>query len=130
MIQVGDKGLVLEKVDGPNHLKVVEEFGYELDTALRSHPQGHSGLPEPGIPGLLHQTGLRPSGGVSADQPERPSGRASRNPETGLSVSHGEYVHDAIGIGAPVFGINGSVTASVGIIAPTAGLPTRCIWST
>ena len=38
--------------------------------------------------------------------------------ETGLSVSHGEYVHDAIGIGAPVFGINGSVTASVGIIAP------------
>lgn len=31
VIQVGDKGLVLDKVDGPNHLKVVEEFGYELD---------------------------------------------------------------------------------------------------
>ena len=38
--------------------------------------------------------------------------------ETGLSVSHGEYVHDAVGIGAPVFGIDGKVAASVGIIAP------------
>ena len=31
IIQVGDKGLVLDKTDGPNHLKVVEEFGYEMD---------------------------------------------------------------------------------------------------
>ena len=80
VIQVGDKGLVLDKVDGPNHLKVGGRIRVRAGSALRSHPQGHSGLPEPGIPGLLHQTGLRPSGGLSADQPERPSGRASRNP--------------------------------------------------
>ncbi len=30
MIPVGNKGLVIEKVDGPNHIKVVEEFGYEM----------------------------------------------------------------------------------------------------
>ncbi len=30
MIPVGNKGLVIEKVDGPSHLKVVEEFGYEM----------------------------------------------------------------------------------------------------
>lgn len=30
VIPVGNKGLVIEKVDGPNHIKVVEEFGYEM----------------------------------------------------------------------------------------------------
>ena len=30
IIQVGNKGLVIDKHDGPNHLKVVEEFGYEM----------------------------------------------------------------------------------------------------
>ena len=30
VIPVGNKGLVIEKVDGPRHLKVVEEFGYEM----------------------------------------------------------------------------------------------------
>ena len=30
VIPVGNKGLVIEKVDGPSHLKVVEEFGYEM----------------------------------------------------------------------------------------------------
>ncbi len=30
IIQVGNKGLVIEKIDGPSHLKVVEEFGYEM----------------------------------------------------------------------------------------------------
>ena len=38
--------------------------------------------------------------------------------EMGIAVSHGEYVHDAVGIGAPIFGIEGRVSASVGIIAP------------
>ncbi|MBQ5869233.1 MAG: helix-turn-helix domain-containing protein, partial [Lachnospiraceae bacterium] len=30
MIPVGNKGLVIEKFDGPSHLKVVEAFGYEM----------------------------------------------------------------------------------------------------
>lgn len=30
VIPVGNKGLVIEKVDGPSHLKIVEEFGYEM----------------------------------------------------------------------------------------------------
>lgn len=39
MIPVGNKGLVIEKVDGPNHIKVVEEFGYEMYPPLRSLPK-------------------------------------------------------------------------------------------
>ena len=29
VIPVGNEGLVIEKVDGPSHLKVIEEFGYD-----------------------------------------------------------------------------------------------------
>ena len=36
----------------------------------------------------------------------------------GVSVSYGEYISDAVGIGAPVFDMNGNITASVGIIKP------------
>ena len=38
--------------------------------------------------------------------------------EKGIAVSHGEYVPDAVGIGAPIYGIDGRISASVGIIAP------------
>ena len=31
VIPAGFKGLVLEKVEGPNNLKVIEKFGYEVD---------------------------------------------------------------------------------------------------
>ena len=118
VIQVGDKGLVLDKVDGPNHLKVVEEFGYELDL--------HCGAIRKVILAYQSPEYLDYYTRQVLDRPEA-FPQTSRSGllaelreirETGLSVSHGEYVHDAIGIGAPVFGINGSVTASVGIIAP------------
>lgn len=118
VIQVGDKGLVLDKVDGPNHLKVVEKFGYELDL--------HCGAIRKVILAYQSPEYLDYYTRQVLDRPEA-FPQTSRSGllaelreirETGLSVSHGEYVHDAIGIGAPVFGINGSVTASVGIIAP------------
>ena len=106
MIQVGDKGLVLDKVDGPNHLKVVEEFGYELDL--------HCGAIRKVILAYQSPEYLDYYTRQVLDRPEA-FPQTSRSGllaelreirETGLSVSHGEYVHDAIGIGAPVFGIN------------------------
>lgn len=118
IIQVGDKGLVLDKVDGPNHLKVVEKFGYELDL--------HCGAIRKVL--LAYQTPeyLDYYTRQVLDRPEAfpQTSRAGllkelkEIRETGLSVSHGEYVHDAVGIGAPVFSIDGKVAASVGIIAP------------
>lgn len=118
IIQVGDKGLVLDKIDGPNHLKVVEEFGYELDLhcgAIRKVLLAYQ-TPEY-LDYYTKQVLDRPDafpqtsrGGLLAELQEIR--------ETGLSVSHGDYVHDAVGIGAPVFGIDGKVAASIGIIAP------------
>ena len=118
VIQVGDKGLVLDKMDGPNHLKVVEEFGYEMDL--------HCGAIRKVLLAYQDQDYIDYYLNNMLDRPEAfpqisRSGLAQELKnirEKGISVSHGEYVHDAVGIGAPIFGINGQVTASLGIIAP------------
>lgn len=71
IIPVGSKGLVLEKMDGPNHLKVVEKFGYELDMPLRSHPQGSPGLSAEGIYRLLHHPHSHRSARLSQKRAQR-----------------------------------------------------------
>lgn len=118
IIQVGDKGLVLNKMDGPNHLKVVEEFGYEMDL--------HCGAIRKVLLAYQEQNYIDYYLDNILDRPEA-FPQISRNAlalelktirEKGIAVSHGEYVHDAVGIGAPIFGIEGRVSASVGIIAP------------
>lgn len=118
VIQVGDKGLVLDKIDGPNHLKVVEEFGYEMDL--------HCGAIRKVLLAYQNEKYIQYYLDHILDRPES-FPQISRNAlatelktirEKGISVSHGEYVHDAVGIGAPIFGIDSRVTASVGIIAP------------
>ena len=110
VIQVGDKGLVLDKMDGPNHLKVVEEFGYEMDL--------HCGAIRKVLLAYQDQDYIDYYLNNMLDRPEAfpqisRSGLAQELKtirEKGISVSHGEYVHDAVGIGAPIFGINGQVT--------------------
>lgn len=123
VIQVGDKGLVLDKIDGPNHLKVVEEFGYEMDL--------HCGAIRKVLLAYQDDSYIKYYLDNMLDRPEA-FPQISRNGlaqelekirESGISVSHGEYVHDAVGIGAPIFGIDGRVTASVGIIAPYSRIP-------
>lgn len=118
VIQVGDKGLVLDKVDGPNHLKVVEEFGYEMDLHCGAIRKVLLAYQKPAyIDYYLDNILDRP---VSFPQTSRTALAAELRTirELGIAVSHGEYVHDAVGIGAPVFGTDGQAAASVGIIAP------------
>lgn len=122
VIQVGDKGLVLDKVDGPNHLKVVEEFGYEMDLhcgAIRKVLLAYQSKDY--LDFYLTHVLDRPE---AFPQTSRGALAAELKTihENGLAVSHGEYVHDAVGIGAPIFGMDGDVSASVGIIAPYSRL--------
>ena len=118
VLQVGDKGLVLNKVEGPNHLKIVEEFGYEMDL--------HCGAIRKVLLAYQSEEYIKYYLDVVLERPEAfPT--ISRNAllhelreirHEGIAVSSGDYVHDAIGIGAPVFGSDGKVTAALGIIAP------------
>lgn len=123
IIPVGNKGLVLDKVDGPNHLKVVEEFGYELDLhcgAIRKVLLAYQ--PPEFIQTYLDHALTRP-GAFPKEPKELVKEDLREIRKNGIAVSQGEYVTDAIGIGAPVFGIDGNIIASVGIIAPNSRIP-------
>ena len=97
VIPVGNKGLVIEKVDGPSHLKVVEEFGYEMYMHC----------------GAIRKVLLAWQTPTFIDEYFRTIIR-----QDGYAITRGEYVNDAVGIGAPVFNSEGELAGSIGIIAP------------
>lgn len=118
IIQVGDKGLVLDKTDGPNHLKVVEEFGYEMDLHCGAIRKALLAFQSDDYIKRYLETRLNRPKAFPKTDPKELAAELKSIREKGIAVSHGEYVPDAIGIGAPIYGIDGSVSASVGIIAP------------
>lgn len=118
VIPVGNKGLVIEKVDGPNHLRVVEEFGYEMYLhcgAIRKVLLANQ-TPE-FIDGYFKNV-IDQGHGFPYVKPEDLREELTRIRQNGFATTHGEYVNDAVGIGAPVFNSEGALACSIGIIAP------------
>ncbi len=117
-IQVGEKGLVLERFDGPGHLKVIEEFGYEMylhcgairKTLLAWQTQEFI---EDYIEKVIVVEDAFPH-----TEPEKLRNELKKIRENGFGISLGDYVDNAYGIGAPVFDSDGRIAASIGIIIP------------
>ena len=120
VIVSGYKGLVLEKVEGPNNLKVIEKFGAELDLhcgAIRKALLAHQ--PE----SFWHELadhGLSRHGDNTITEPEKLFENLRKIRKEGIAVSEGEYIEGAVGIGAPVFAPRGAAVASMGLIAPSS----------
>lgn len=119
IIPVGNKGLVIEKVDGPNHLKVVEEFGYEMYLhcgAIRKVLLAYQSpsFIEQYLKNVIIHDHAFPQTRPADLRKELDSIRRS-----GYAITYGDYVNDAAGIGAPVFNSSGELAGSIGIIAPT-----------
>ncbi|EOS54689.1 MULTISPECIES: IclR family transcriptional regulator [unclassified Anaerotruncus] len=120
VIPAGFKGLVLEKVEGPNNLKVIEKFGYEVDlhcgalrkTLLAYQTQAYlKDYIEHGLKRLADHT-IVDAADLLLD--------LAKIREEGLAVSYGDYIEDAVGVGGPVFGSDGEIIASIGVISPNA----------
>ena len=118
VIKVKDRGMVLLQQSGANHLKVVEEFGYEMDL--------HCGAIRKVLLAYQDDAYVKHYLDSRLDRPNA-FPRTSRTAlekdlkqirQDGIAVSYGEYVHDAAGIGAPVFDHTGNIAASIGIILP------------
>lgn len=117
IIQVGDKGLVLDKTDGPNHLKVVEEFGYEMDLhcgAIRKALLAFQS--DEYIRRYLYTRLNRPEAFPKADPAELAEELRTIR-EKGLPFPTAN-TSGCSRVGAPIYGIDGRISASVGIIAP------------
>jgi DNA-binding IclR family transcriptional regulator len=120
VILAGFKGLVLDKVEGPNNLKVIEKFGYEVDLhcgAIRKALLAYQ--PEAFIDNYI-KSGLKNYINHNPVDSHQLIDDLSQIRKDGIAVSCGEYIDGAVGIGAPVFGSQGKITASMGIIAPAS----------
>lgn len=123
IIQVGNKGLVIEKYDGPNHLKVVEEFGYEMHLHCGAIRKVLLAYQKPSFIEEYFQNIIIPERAFPYVRPADLRADLEKIKSEGIAISRGDYVTDAIGIAAPVFNADGEVCASIGIIAPELRIP-------
>lgn len=123
VIPVGNKGLVIEKVDGPNHLKVVEEFGYEMYLHCGAIRKVLLAFQSPEFIESYVQSVLYRHDALPRLSPPELREELKKIRERGHAVSYGDYVGDAYGIGAPVFDAEGALAGSIGIIVPGVRIP-------
>ena len=115
---MGNKGLVIEKVDGPSHLKVVEEFGYEMYMHCGAIRKVLLAWQTPAFIDEYFKNIILHDQAFPHVRPDDLREELKKIRQDGYAITHGEYVTDALGIGAPVFNSDGELAGSIGIIAP------------
>lgn len=118
IIPVGNKGLVIEKVDGPSHIKVVEEFGYEMHLHCGAIRKVLLAYQSPNFIDEYLKNIVMQDRAFPYVRPADLRSELDKIRLEGYAVSRGDYVADAVGIGAPVFNAEGELSCSIGIIAP------------
>ncbi|MFC4805147.1 IclR family transcriptional regulator [Filifactor villosus] len=122
VILAGYKGYVVEKAEGPNNLKVVETFGYEVDLHWGAMRKVLLAYQSDEFICEYMEHGLSASPSHSAFDKEALLAELKEIRTKGFAVSKGDYIKNGFGIGAPVFDSNGRIVASIGIIAPTSSI--------
>lgn len=117
VIKSGNKGLVISKMEGAHSLKIVENFGLEVDL--------HCGAIRKTI--LAFQSDEFIEKYISSDLTNYLEGKVEPRllkeelldiRDKKYAISNSEYIKDAIGIGAPVFNYNGDLLGAIGIVMP------------
>ncbi|MDR3260183.1 MAG: IclR family transcriptional regulator [Fusobacteriaceae bacterium] len=122
VIPAGNKGLVLEHIDGSSPLKIVEEFGSELDMhcgAIRKTLLAYQS--EEFIEEYIKNF-ITPQKSFPKIEANILLEMLDKIKKEGVAVSCGDYITSAIGIGAPVFKYNGKIIASIGIVTPESSI--------
>lgn len=120
VIPVENKGLVIEKVDGPHHLRVVEEFGYEMYLHCGAIRKVLLAYQSQDFIDEYFRTIIERDHAFPRTDSRLLREELDRIRQSGYAITHGEYVTDAVGIGAPIFSSEGSLAGSIGIIAPNS----------
>lgn len=114
----GYQGMVLEKVEGPNPLKVIERFGNEVDLHCGGSRRSLLAFQNDSFIQAYIDNHLRREREFSHEEEVKLLESLDAIRREGVAVSKGEYIPDAVGIGAPVFDMKGKAIASIGLIAP------------
>ncbi|GAA0181762.1 IclR family transcriptional regulator [Clostridium sediminicola] len=110
------KGLVLEMSQSHNPLKIVDRYGYERNLhcgAIRKTLLAYQS--DDFIKEYIHKV-LTKEGSFPKMSPQTLLTNIEKIRETGIGVSYGEYIKNAIGIGTPIFDYKNNVVASIGIV--------------
>ncbi|MFK4785165.1 IclR family transcriptional regulator [Fusobacterium sp. MFO224] len=114
MIPVGYKGTIIERVDGLQSVKIIENFGNEFYLhcgAMRKAILAHKN--QAFIEEYLENV-IGKNEGMKIS-PSKLKKDLEKIKKEGASVSYGEYATGTVGIGAPIYNSNGEVVASLGI---------------
>lgn len=116
VIPVGNKGIVLERIDGPRTLKIVEEFGDELYLHYGAIRRAILAYQDENFIDMYIKKiieGKKNKLKMTGDQLLK---KLEKIRKDGISTSSGDYVKGTMGIAAPIFNSNGKVISSIGIV--------------
>lgn len=116
------KGLVIEKSDSSNPLKIVDKYGYERDLhcgAIRKALLAFQS--DQFIENYIKEV-LTKDSAFPKVSPATLWKQVELTRKTGIGFSSGEYIENAIGIGAPIFDFNNEIVASIGIVFSSSRL--------
>ncbi|MCI1966372.1 MAG: IclR family transcriptional regulator [Oscillospiraceae bacterium] len=118
VILSGFKGVVLEKTEGPNNLKVIEKSGYEIDLHCGAIRKSLLAFQPDSFLHNFMEHGLSRHADNTITNPKALIEDLGEIRKEEIAVSQGEYIPDAVEIGAPVFGSNRTSVAAIGLIVP------------
>lgn len=117
IIKSGDKGLLLSKAEGKHSLKIVENFGIEIDLHKGAIRKTILAFQSDDYINYYLKRDLSDylDSPVDKDQLKKELMQI-RNQK--ISVSDSEYIDSVIGIGAPVFNYKDQLVGAIGVVIP------------
>lgn len=117
IIRSGKKGLVISKAQGKHPLKIVENFGKEIDLHWGAIRKVVLAFQSREFIDAYIKEGLSSNlkGQINENELKRELEEIRDNK---IAISHSEYIDNACGIGAPVFNYSGELLGGLGIVLP------------
>lgn len=119
IMATGNKGLILEKAESDNPLKVIDRFGYERFLHNGANRRAILAFQSDVFIEEYIENVLKSPLEESDITPEKLTELLEVIRRNGVAVSYGEYIKDTVGVACPIYDFNGEVKYSMGIILPT-----------
>lgn len=127
-IPLGYYGMFIERIDGPHPLRIVEPLYEQMPLHIGATRKVMLAFSDPPyIKSYLSQGKLSAYTSESITDPDQLTQELERIRQQGYGISIGERWPEAVGVGAPIFGPDGMVIASMGILGPRHRLTDEAI---
>lgn len=117
-VQVGNQGVILEKVDGASYIKVIEKHGRHFDLHCGASHRTLLAFQKDEFIKKYIDSGLKEYTALTITDPIKLWDNLMEIRKNGYGISYGEFMHDTLGIGAPVFNAQKSIVAAIGVVMP------------